>query len=168
MKIKVKLFNKDCKFEVIDKGDWIDLKSAESLEFKSPYAEKARKNENRIVKFNTGTLRLGIGMKLPEGFEAVVVPRSSTFKEFGIVQRNSVGVIDQSYCGPTDEWRFPYIVFKEGSINKGDRVCQFKIQLSQKATFWQKLKWLFTSNIKFEFVDDYDGVDRGGFGSTGK
>lgn len=168
MKIKVKLFNKECKFAFIGKGDWIDLKSAETLKFEAPYAEKARKNENRIVKFNTGMFRLGVGMKLPEGFEAVVVPRSSTFKEFGIVQRNSIGVIDFTYSGPNDEWRFPYIALKEGSINKGDRVCQFRIQLSQKATWWQKLKWFFTNGIEFEFVDDYEGVDRGGFGSTGK
>lgn len=75
-----------------------------------------------------------------------------------------------SYSGPNDQWQYPVIDISENLsyIKRGDRICQFRIQLSQKATIWQKLRWLFTRKIEFEFVDDYEGVDRGGFGSTGK
>lgn len=73
-----------------------------------------------------------------------------------------------SYCGNNDEWKMPVIAFKKTEINTGDRVCQFRIQLSQKATIWQKLKWLLTSGIKFVEVENLDSKDRGGFGSTGK
>lgn len=75
-----------------------------------------------------------------------------------------------SYSGPDDQWWYPVIDISDkcSYIKPGDRICQFRIQLSQKATIWQKLKWLFTRKIEFEFVDDYEGVNRGGFGSTGK
>lgn len=107
-------------------------------------------------------------MILPKGFEAHVVPRSSTFKNFKIVQSNSLGIIDNTYSGNDDEWKFPAISLERTVIKKGDRICQFRIQLSQKATIWQKIKWLFTSKIKFEWVDNLDSYSRGGFGSTGK
>lgn len=168
MKIKVKLFNPKCKFESTKKGEWIDLKSSENLITKYPIALKARKDENRIVKFNSNKIPLGIGMKLPKGFEAIIAPRSSTFKNFGIVQCNSLGIIDTSFSGPNDQWMYQTIDFVSNEIKEGDRICQFRIQLSQKATIWQKLKWLFTRKIEFEFVDDYEGVNRNGFGSTGK
>lgn len=73
-----------------------------------------------------------------------------------------------SYSGPNDEWKLPIIALERSVINEWDKVCQFRIQLSQKATRWQKIKWLFTNKIEFEFVDNYNGIDRGGFGTTGK
>lgn len=168
MKIKVKLFNHKCKFESIKKGEWIDLKASENFITEYPIALRARKDEDRIVKFNSNKIPLGIGMKLPEGFEAIIAPRSSTFKNFGTVQCNSLGIIDASFSGPNDQWMYQTIDFVPNEIKEGDRICQFRIQLSQKATIWQKIKWLFTNKIEFEFVDDYEGEDRGCFGSTGK
>lgn len=94
MKIKVKLFNRRCKFESIKKGEWIDLRAAETIILNAPYAERARKDEERQVIFDTYLLPLGIGMQLPEGYEAVIVPRSSTFKHFKVLQTNHLGVID--------------------------------------------------------------------------
>lgn len=110
---------------------------------------------------------LGVAMKLPKGYEAVVLPRSSTPKKFGIMYGNSMGVIDNSYCGNKDEWKFPAVAIRPTSIDKGTRICQFRVQLSQKATTWQKIKWLFTSGVKLVEVDDLGNDNRGGFGSTG-
>ena len=106
-------------------------------------------------------------MEIPEGYEAIILPRSSTFSKYGIIMTNSAGVIDSSYCGDTDEWRFPAVAFRHSSINVGDRICQFRIQLSQKATVWQKIKWLFSSKIEFVEVEHLGNADRGGFGTTG-
>ena len=112
-------------------------------------------------------------MKLPDGFEAIVALRSSSPKKFNIMMANSIGVIDNSYCGIHDEWMCPVVRCNPESqivINKGDRICQFRIQLSQKATLWQKLKWLLSSGVKIVNVDKdkWDKTnDRGGFGSTG-
>ena len=92
-------------------------------------------------------------MKLPKGFEAVVLPRSSTYKNFGIIQTNHMGVIDNSYCGDNDEWKYPVVAMRNTVINVDDKICQFRIQLSQKATVWQKLKWLFCSGIKLVEVN---------------
>lgn len=168
MKIKVKLFNPTCKFHVINKGEWIDLKASEFTEVNMPYAERLRKNKTvREVNFDYNLIPLGIGMQLPKGYEAIIAPRSSTFKTLGLIQTNSLGIIDSSYNGPDDQWFFPCIAFQNTTIYEGDRICQFRIQLSQKATIWQKIKWLFTNKIEFEFVKDYDGENRGGFGSTG-
>ena len=80
---------------------------------------------------------------------------------------NSEGVIDNSYCGDEDEWRFPAIAFRDTTINKGERICQFRIQLSQKATIWQKLRWLFSNKIELVSVDKLESINRGGFGTTG-
>jgi dUTP pyrophosphatase len=169
MKIKVKLFNKFSNFGYIKKGEWIDLRSAKDYTTEAPIAKRARKDSERDVIFKYHMIPLGIGMKLPEGYEAIIVPRSSTFKNYGILQINNVGVIDSTYSGPNDQWMYPCIDIVEGkTIGVGDRICQFRIQLSQKATIWQKIKWLFTNKIEFEFVDDYEGEDRCGFGSTGK
>ena len=168
MKIKVKLFNKNCMFEAIKKGEWIDLKAAETIQLDSPFANTLNgKRDKRDVEFDTYMIPLGIGMKLPKGFEAHVLPRSSTFKNFGILLVNSQGIIDSSYSGPNDQWKFPALSTRDVTINEGERICQFRIMPSQKATVWQKIKWLFTNKIEFEFVDNYRGIDRGGFGSTG-
>lgn len=168
MKIKVKLFNKNCKFEAIKKGEWIDLKVADTYHLDAPYSNTLNgKRNKRTLVFDDHKLKLGIGMQLPKGYEAQILPRSGTFNNYGILLVNSKGIIDSSYSGPNDQWAFQALAFRDTIINEGDRICQFRIQLSQKATIWQKIKWLFTNKIEFEFVDDYEGVDRGGFGSTG-
>ena len=168
MKIKVKLFNPNCRFESIKKGDWIDLKSSITVHLEAPYANTLNNGrKSRNVVFSETRIPLGIGMQLPKGMEALILPRSSTYDSFGIIQKNHEGVVDNSYSGPNDEWKYGVIAMKESFIQEGDKICQFRIQPSQKATIWQKIKWLFTNKITFEFVDNYEGEDRGGFGSTG-
>ena len=168
MKIKVKLFNKNCQFEVLTKGEWIDLRAAQKVELGAPYAHTLSQGRTiRTVMFHDVKIPLGIGMKLPKGFEAWIEPRSGTFKNYGMLLTNSKGIIDSSYNGPNDQWAFWGIATRDAVIEEGERICQFRIAPSQKATVWQKLKWLFTRKIEFEFVDDYEGEDRGGFSSTG-
>ena len=138
--IKIKYFNNEIdKIEKIEKGDWVDLRAAETVELKA--------GEFKLIK-------LGIGMILPEGYEAHVVPRSSTFKNFGIIQTNHCGIIDESYCGDNDQWRFPAYAMRDTVINKTDRICQFRIIKKQP-------------DISFEAVEHLADKDRGGFGSTG-
>ena len=140
MKIKIKYFDNEIdKIEKIEIGDWIDLRSAETVELKQ--------NEYRLIK-------LGIGMILPKGYEAHIVPRSSTFKNFGIIQTNHIGIIDESYCGDNDQWMFSAYALKDTVINKNDRICQFRIIEKQP-------------KLEFEEVDFLSENDRGGFGSTG-
>ncbi len=140
-KIKIKYFDKDIdKLKITDIGDWVDLRSAETVHLK--------KGEFHLIP-------LGIGMKLPEGYEANIVPRSSTYKNFKIIQTNHMGVIDNSYCGDTDQWMMPVIAMEDTTINKNDRICQFRIN--------EKMPM-----IEFEEVEHLDEVSRGGFGSTGK
>lgn len=174
MKIKVKEIISGSKFNYIDKGDWIDLRLAEDVELCAPQSSTlktetidGRRVSHRDVKFDYKCLRLGIAMKLPAGYEALILPRSSTFKNVGIISVNSQGVIDNSYSGNKDEWKFPVIAFEHKKVLKGTRICQFRIQLSQRATLLQKLKWLFTRKIEFIWVDELDNSNRGGFGSTG-
>lgn len=139
--IKIKYFDNEIdKIEKIDKGDWIDLRAAETVELKQ--------GQYYLIK-------LGVGMILPEGYEAHVVPRSSTFKNFGIIQTNHCGVIDESYCGDNDQWHFPAYALRDTFIHKNDRICQFRIVKKQP-------------KINFEVVDHLNYTDRGGFGSTGK
>lgn len=156
LKIKIKLHRPQHLPELIDKGDFVDLRYG---------------GENTVY-LNEGDytlLRLGVAMKLPKGFEAIIVSRSSTYNRFGIMNPNGFGVIDGSYSGNNDEWKYPALALRDSVvIHTWDRICQFRIQLSQKATVWQKLRWLFSSGIKFVKVDDLGGTDRGGFGSTGK
>jgi dUTP pyrophosphatase len=171
MKLEIKVKNlKDVILpEVIDKGEWIDLRTAEEVSLNAPTANILHRNKERSYRdviFNTTTIPLGIAMKLPKGFEAILAPRSSTFSRYRIIQANNFGVIDNSYSGNNDEWLFPVIAFDETTILRGTRICQFRIQLSQKATFWQKIKWLLSSGIKIVEVDNLDTEDRGGFGST--
>lgn len=123
----------------IDKGDWIDMRCAEEVDMK--------KGEFRLIP-------LGVSMKLPEGYEAHVVPRSSTYMKFGIIQANHFGVIDSSYCGDTDEWKFPAIAVRDTVIHANDRICQFRIEKIQP-------------RIVFEEVEHLSADSRGGFGSTG-
>ena len=139
--IKIKYFDKEIdKIEKINKGDLIDLRAAEIVELKA--------GEFKLI-------HLGVGMKLPDGYKDNVYPRSSTYKNFGIIQANSVGQIDNSYSGDSDEWRFPAIALRDTVIHKNDRICQFEIQKIQP-------------EITFEEVEHLDEVSRGGIGSTGK
>ena len=141
MKIRIKYFSDDIeRIRYIEgKSDWMDLRAAEDVSMKA--------GEFRLIP-------LGIAMELPEGYEAHVVPRSSTFKNFGLIQTNSMGVIDESYCGDNDQWYWPAYALRDSEVKKGDRICQFRIMEHQP---------------KFEFdeVAALDGIDRGGFGSTG-
>lgn len=177
MKIKVKYFSRDLpQLEVIKKGDWIDLRSRISVEASKPQAGTSYKVTDkdgkvrtfRDVTFYHTLIPLGVGMELPAGFEALIAPRGSTYGNFGFIIPNSPGVVDNSYNGDRDEWKCSSLFLKEGNINVGDRICQFRIQLSQKATPWQKLKWLFTKKIEFVPVDRLNSNNRGGFGKTGK
>ena len=134
------LSDKVGKLEYVDgKSDWIDLRCAEDTVLKA--------GESALIP-------LGIAVKLPEGYEAHIVPRSSTFRNFGILQTNSMGVVDCSYCGDGDEWKMPVYAVRDTEIAAGDRICQFRIVKNQpKLTFREK--------------DSLGGTDRGGFGSTG-
>lgn len=163
MKIKVKLLEAGALPEIIKKGDWIDLRSRFDYNGQAPKTVP----DGSIV-FDTQIIKLGVAMKLPKGFEAVVVSRSGTFKHYGCIQTNAFGVIDNTYSGNDDEWGYPATFLKAGHISAGDRVCQFRIRLSQKATMWQKLKWLFSKKIEIVAVDELDKVNRGGFGKSGK
>lgn len=166
--IKIKRFNLLIPVpEIIKKGDWIDLRAAEQVELKGPYSKTSRKDAERKVIFSDAVIPLGIAAELPDGYEAVVNMRSSAFKYFNIILVNGQGVIDNSYNGDCDQWFAHVLPYADGVIPEGDRICQFRIQLSQKATFWQKLKWLFSSGIRIEIVDNLGNTNRGGHGSTG-
>ena len=171
-KIYIKRFNKDVELpKIIAKGDWIDLRSAEEVVLKAPVTKTVSKGKPKEVEFSTALIPLGVAMLLPNGMEANVVARSGTFKNYGVLQTNAYGVIDGGefgYNGPNDEWKFPVVALKSTTISVNDRVCQFRVSPSQKATMWQKLKWLFTSGIEIIEVDDLPvKEDRGGFSTTG-
>ena len=140
--LQVKYFSEDIeKLRYIDgKSDWIDLRSAADVELEA--------GEFKLIP-------LGIAIELPHGYEAHVVPRSSTFKNFGVLQVNSMGVIDETYCGDNDQWFMPVLAVRDTKICVNDRICQFRIMEHQPA-------------LTFEQVDHLEGADRGGFGSTGK
>lgn len=140
-KIRVKYFvNGLDPIEKINVGDWIDLRAAENV--------KLKRGDYYVI-------RLGVGMILPDGYEALVLPRSSTPDKFGIVVANSMGVIDNSYCGDADEWRFPAVAIRDTVIRKGDRIAQFRIVENQP-------------KLVFETVSNLKAKSRGGIGSTGK
>ncbi|RKI83902.1 deoxyuridine 5'-triphosphate nucleotidohydrolase [bacterium 1xD42-87] len=140
--IKIKYFtDKIEKLAYIDgKSDWIDLRAAEDVDL--------RKGEFKLIP-------LGVAMELPEGYEAHVVPRSSTFKNFGIIQTNHQGVIDCSYNGDNDQWFMPVYAVRDTQIHVNDRICQFRIMENQP-------------KIVFDEVKSFNNKDRGGHGSTGK
>ena len=141
MNIPIRYFGSDIeRLRYIDgRSDWIDLRAAETVEMKA--------GEFRLIP-------LGVAMELPRGYEAHVVPRSSTFKNFGIIQTNSMGVIDESYCGTEDQWYFPAYALRDTVIRKNDRICQFRIMEHQPA-------------LEFVEREELSGENRGGFGSTG-
>lgn len=163
LKIQIKCNNDQCMPEVIDKGEWVDLYLPKDVKLKSPYVNYSGK-----FVFNYTKIDLEICMRLLKGYEAIVAPRSSTFEHHGIICPNSIGVIDNPYNGDNDSWKFPVVPLRNATINAGQRICQFRIQLSQKATVWQRIKDLFCSGIEFERVDSLGNSDRGGFGTTGR
>ena len=175
LKIKVKRLNKYIPLpHITERGDWIDLRAAETVVLEAPQSGTLKtttvdgvKVSHRDVTFDNKLIKLGVAMQLPKGFEAVLLPRSSTYIKFGIIAGNSEGVIDQSYCGDNDEWKFSAIALENTTIKEGDRICQFRIQPSQKATVWQKLKWFFSSGITIIEVDRLYEASRGGFGTSG-
>ena len=122
------------------KSDWIDLRAAEKIELKQ--------GEFKLIP-------LGVAMQLPKRYEAHIVPRSSTYKNFGIIQTNHTGIVDETYCGPNDWWYMPAYALRDTVIEKNDRICQFRIQKHQP-------------EVLFEEVEALTGQDRGGIGSTGK
>lgn len=140
MEIKIKYFTDIEKIKQIPNGDWVDLRSAKDVTLK--------KSEFTIIP-------LGVGMKLPFGYEAHIVPRSSTYKNCGIIQTNHMGVIDNSYSGDNDQWGMPVIAMRDTTIHKNDRICQFRITQKQP-------------DFEFTEVECLDTKSRGGFGSTGK
>ena len=152
IKVKVKQFGEN-RIQIIDKGDWIDLRSTEKVEATGPSA--------MIIPLN-------VAMELPKGYEAIVAPRSSTYKHFKCIPQNGIGIIDNSYSGTNDQWKFPALFMEKSTVDVGQRVAQFRIQLSQKATMWQKIKHLFSSGFEFVYVDVLNDKDRGGFGTTGR
>ncbi|MGM7681842.1 dUTP diphosphatase [Cytobacillus sp. Hm23] len=138
--IKIKYFNKQLpKINKIEVGDWIDLRAAETVE---------------IQKEGFCLIPLGVAMELPDGYEAHVVPRSSTFKNFGIIQTNSMGVIDESYKGDNDQWFFPAYALRDTKIEFGDRICQFRMIKKMQ-------------HVTFNEVAVLNNENRGGHGSTG-
>ena len=177
MTIKILEKTNGCFPMEFEQGDWFDLSLAEDVKLKAPQAHKMHiRNKGkedlpevrtRDVDFDAYIAKLGVAMELPAGYEAIVVPRSSTFKKYGIIQSNSFGVIDHSYSSDKDEWGMPMVATRAVTIPKGTRIAQFRIQLSQKATPWQKIKWLFSSKPNLVKVLSLDNKTRGGFGSTG-
>lgn len=140
MKLQIKYHNEEIeKIKKIDKGDWIDLRAAEKVELKQG---------------DFALISLGVSMKLPDGYEAHLAPRSSTFKTWGIIQTNSIGVVDNSYSGNNDIWKMPVYATRDTVINVNDRICQFRIMPKMPV-------------LDVEEVDNLEGSDRGGFGSTG-
>ena len=155
--------------KIIKKGDWVDLACAQEVVLNAPQAGtlKGHDVKHRDVVSEVTYIPLGVAMQLPKGFEAIMASRSSTPKKLGIMQANGIGIIDSTFCSDSDEWMFPAVTVRKTSIAANSRICQFRIQLSQKATMWQKLKWLFSSGIKFVEVESLDNEPRGGLGSTG-
>lgn len=139
--VRIKYFNNDLKkISKIPQGDWIDLRSAETIELKA--------GEFKLIP-------LGVAMTLPSGYEAHIVPRSSTFKKWGIIQTNHMGVVDESYCGPDDQWFMPVYATRDTVININDRICQFRIMKKQPIL------------VFLEVEDMVGNINRGGHGSTG-
>ncbi len=140
MEIKIKYLADIEKIQPIKKGDWIDLRAAEDIVM---YA-----GESKLIP-------LGIAMQLPDGYEALMAPRSSTFKKYNIIMTNSIGVIDESYCGSDDQWHFPAYALRYCKIQKNERICQFRIIEHQP-------------KVEFVEVESLGNENRRGLGSTGR
>lgn len=146
--MKIKYFSKDYpRLKKITEGDWIDLRVDRIVDSDDDFIEYKKGDV-----FKVG---LGVAIDLPKGYEAIVAPRSSTFSTWKVLQTNSIGVIDNSYCGDSDEWLMEYIAMADGRIQRFDRVCQFRIQENQVV-------------ISLEEVESLDNESRGGYGTTGR
>ena len=144
MKLRVKFFDKTVYPEGLQKiggkkSDWIDLRARENIV---------------LEKGNFRYIPLGVAIQLPEGYEAIIAPRSSTYKNFFVLQTNSIGVVDETYCGDNDEWMLPVLAIHDTKIEKGDRICQFRIMEHQP-------------ELEVEEVEVLGNADRGGLGSSG-
>jgi dUTP pyrophosphatase len=140
MKVKIKYLSDEItKIEKISIGNWIDLRCA---------------RDTHLEKGESGLIPLGVAMQLPYGYEAHIVPRSSTFKNYGIIQTNHMGVVDNSYSGDMDEWKMAVYALEDATIRLNDRICQFRIVQTQP-------------HFEFEEVETLGNKNRGGFGSTG-
>lgn len=144
MRINIKYHNRayfnKLELKKINKGDWIDLYCAKTT---------------RLIRGEYTQIPLGVSMELPKGYEAYVLPRSSTYQKYGILMTNGMGVIDNSYCGDDDEWKFPALAVRDTTITRGERIAQFRIVKNQP-------------NIKFVSRETLGNINRGGFGSTGR
>lgn len=170
LKIKVKVLTEGCMPVISEKGDWIDLKAAKDIEIRAAQAGVQYQEANekyRDVHIATTYIPLGIAIKLPKGYEALIDSRSSGPKKMKLFIPSGQGVVDNCYNGNDDQWHYVAAPMSNANIKKGDRICQFRVQLSQKATVWQKLKWLFSSGIELVEVDDLGDDNRGGLGSSG-
>lgn len=139
LSIKIKYFRDIEPIQKFENGDWIDLRSGIDIDLKAG---------------DQALIPLGVGMILPEGYEAHIVPRSSTLKKFGIIQGNHMGIVDNSYSGDDDEWMMSVIAFRDTHISKNDRICQFRVVKKQP-------------KLVFEKVKNLNEISRGGFGTTG-
>lgn len=139
MEIQIRYHEGAEPIEILEQGDWIDLKAAETVTMKAGEFRK---------------ISLGVSMKLPEGYEAHIVPRSSTFRKWGIIQVNCVGIIDNSYCGDDDIWGYQVLAMRDTTIERGDRICQFRLMKKMEKP-------------ELITVEQLTGPNRGGFGSTG-
>lgn len=170
LKIKVKVLTNGCMPVINEKGDWIDLRAAKDVEIKAAqagvqYQENGEKYRDVFIPVQY--IPLGVAIKLPDGFEAIIASRSSGPKKLGVFIPSGKGIVDNVYCGNDDEWMYVASPMNNTKICQFDRVCQFRIQLSQKATVWQKIKWLFSSGIELIEVDNLKSENRRGLGSTG-
>ncbi len=139
MEIQIRYHEGAEPIEILEQGDWIDLKAAETVTMKAGEFRK---------------ISLGVSMKLPEGYEAHIVPRSSTFRKWGIIQVNCMGIIDNSYCGDDDIWGYQVLAMRDTTIERGDRICQFRLMKKMEKP-------------ELITVEHLTGPNRGGFGSTG-
>lgn len=140
MDIKIKYLADIEKVKELSVGDWVDLRAAEDTAL--------RAGEYRLIP-------LGVAMELPSGYEAIVAPRSSTFKRWGILQANGIGIIDETYCGDGDQWHFPALAMRDTAIKKNERICQFRILAHQP-------------KVELVEVESLGNDERGGIGSTGR
>lgn len=172
LKPNVILYDAPYNIEITEEGDWIDLRANEDIDI------EFKEGEN----FKYHLIDLGISMLLPVGFEAIVAPRSSCYKHYGFIFTNSIGIIDNTYVGYNDRWKIPALFINTGkkcTIRKGDRVAQFKLQLSMKSSITDKKKWVEALPFEFKNIRNEKNFEnlketwttipnRNGIGSTGK
>jgi dUTP pyrophosphatase len=157
LKLQIKYYCDKCKLKTF--GNWIDLSSSETIS---------------MQKGDINFIDLGLACRLPKYYQANIVPRSSTFDKYGIIQLNHYGVVDgpdsvtEGYSGNDDRWKFKSYSLATGKIVKGNRIAQFEIRPTMFAPWYIKLKWLFCNGIEIIEVGDLKANNRGGYGTTGK